>query len=191
MDLTLQRERSGPSCQDAALLLTVSSGAAFLLFFPSLLLGLQIQNRQLCHCVLAGIMPGIKVKGATGCSAHSIDDVIRAADDTRRMSLHSNRRGKSQEILETGLLLMRNPHSTGPKLSTRRVITGFAPPEQRTAEQAAAGWLWRPGATTAGRLRARRHGIVSERNSGIRRYSLLIGSSGGGRETAGYRVSCP
>lgn len=40
-------------------------------------------------------------------------------------------------------------YSTAPKLSTRRVITGFAPPEQRTAEQAAAGSLWRPGATKA------------------------------------------
>lgn len=99
--------------------------------------------------------------------------------------------GKAQWIPETALVLMRNPYSTAPKLSTRRVITGFAPPEQRTAEQAAVGLLWGPWAATASRLRVRLHETVSQVKSMLRRYSLFTGACWGGRETAGYRVSCP
>lgn len=76
-------------------------------------------------------MTEIKGHKATGCSAHLIDDATRVADDSRGSPL-TPAKGNLKRSQRLGLLLMRNTYSTAPKLSTRRVITGFSPPEQRT-----------------------------------------------------------
>ncbi len=181
---TLERETRQWSILSGRSILTVSPESAFLLsfFFSSLLLGLRIQNRQLCP----SIAPRRNNDWNKGAPSYRLQRTLyrwcdRAADDSRGSHFAPPEGNLSRSCCWCAI-------HTAPRQSCQH---GFAPPEQRTAERAAADWLWRPGATTASRLRARLHGIVRQRNSTIRRYSLLVGSTWGGRETAGYRVSCP
>lgn len=141
MDLTLwiEKRNSDPSCQDAGdLRFPLSLLPSSFIFSPPR----ATDSKQTVSCVpplrLGGTMPEIKGHTATGCSARLIDDVIRQWMTPGDHASPEGNLCRSQRLACCWCAI-----HTAPRQSCQRVITGSASPEQRTTEQAAAGWLWR------------------------------------------------
>lgn len=109
--------------------------------------------------------------------------------DNNRPSHNSPKWGRlTQLIPQTGLLLMHDP-SMQPDSKVVSAVRNYRLSACEAVHSGARGSCASVETLTWATVWER--GCMSQTNSVIGWYSLFIGSRGGGRETVGYRVSCP